>query len=140
MLSRDLSGAVYAESGVPDGYHAISHHQENPTRMERYATLNRYHMTIVARYLDKLRATPDGEGNLLDHSLVLYGSPMSNSNAHDHYPLPVLTFGYAHGRYTGNRHIMAAERTPMSNLFMSIAAKQDIALEKHGDSTGLLEV
>lgn len=140
MLSRDLSGAVYAESGVPDGYHAISHHQENPTRMERYAKLNRYHMTIVARYLEKLRATGDGEGNLLDHSLVLYGSPMSNSNAHDHYPLPVVTFGYAHGRYTGNRHIMAAERTPMSNLFMSIAAKQDIELEKHGDSTGLLEV
>ena len=140
MLSRDLSGAVYSDSGVPDGYHAISHHQENPTRMERYAKLNTYHMTIVARFLEKLRATQDGEGNLLDSSLVLYGSPMSNSNAHDHYPLPVVTFGHAHGRYAGNVHIMADERTPMSNLFMSIAAKQGIELEKHGDSTGLLEV
>jgi hypothetical protein len=140
MLSRDLSGAVYPESGVDDGYHAISHHQENPTRMERYAKLNTYHMSIVARFLEKMHATPDGEGNLLDHSLVLYGSPMSNSNAHDHYPLPVLLFGRAVDRYEGNRHIMAAERTPMSNLFMSIAAKQGIELESHGDSTGLLEV
>jgi hypothetical protein len=140
MLSRDLSGAVYAESGVPDGYHAISHHQDNPTRMERYAKLNTYHMSIVARLMEKLKATPDGEGNLLDHSLMLYGSPMSNSNAHDHYPLPVLLFGRAVDRYEGNRHIMAAERTPMSNLFMSIAAKQGIELESHGDSTGLLEV
>ena len=140
MLSRDLSGAVYPESGVPDGYHAISHHQENPTRMERYAKLNHYHMTIVARYLEKMRATQDGDGNLLDRSLVLYGSPMSNSNAHDHYPLPVTVFGHANGRYAGNMHIMAAERTPMSNLFMSMAVKHGIALESHGDSTGLLEI
>ena len=140
MLSRDLSGAVYPESGVDDGYHAISHHQDNPTRMERYAKLNTYHMSIVARFLEKLRATQDGEGNLLDHSFVLYGSPMSNSNAHDHYPLPVVFFGRAVDRYEGNRHIMAAERTPMSNLFMSIALKQGIELESHGDSTGLLDV
>ena len=140
MLSRDLSGAVYAESGVPDGYHAISHHQDNPTRMERYAKLNTYHMSIVARLMEKLKATPDGEGNLLDHSLMLYGSPMSNSNAHDHYPLPVAVFGRGAGRYQGNTHIVAKPRTPMANLFMSIAAKQDIELDSFGDSTGLLEI
>jgi hypothetical protein len=131
---------VYPASGVPDGYHAISHHQDNPTRMERYARLNTYHMTVVARFLDKLKAAPDGDGNLLDNMLVLYGSPMSNSNAHDHYPLPVAVFGRAGGRYEGNRHIMAAERTPMSNLFLSMAAKQDIEIESFGDSTGRLEI
>jgi hypothetical protein len=140
MLSRDLSGAVYPDSGVPDGYHALSHHQDNPARMERYAKLNRYHMTVVAKLLARMQATPDGDGNLLDHSLVLYGSPMSNSNAHDHYPLPVVVFGHANGRYAGNTHVMASERTPMSNLFLSMATKQDIELESFGDSTGLLDV
>lgn len=140
MLSRDLSGAVYPESGVPDGYHAISHHQENPTRMERYAKLNAYHMSVVARFVEKLKSAPDGEGNLLDHSLMLYGSPMANSNAHDHYPLPVVMFGHAAGRFAGNEHVMAATRTPMTNLFMSIAHRQGLELESFGDSTGLLEV
>ena len=140
MLSRDLSGRVYPESGVPDGYHAISHHQDNPTRMERYAKLNTYHMGIVAKLPEKLRNTVDGDGTLLDHSLMLYGSPMSDSNAHDHYPLPVTLIGGAAGRFTGNRHIVAAERTPMANLFMSIAAKEGIELDSLGDSTGLLEV
>ncbi len=140
MLSRDLSGAVYPQSGVPDGYHAISHHQENPTRMERYAKLNTYHMSVVAKFVDKLKSTPDGEGSLLDHMLLLYGSPMANSNAHDHYPLPVVMFGHAAGRYQGNNHILAAPHTPMANLFMSLAAKEDIKLDAFGDSTGSLEI
>lgn len=140
MLSRDLSGAVYPNSGVPDGYHAISHHQENPTRMERYAKLNTYHMSVVAKFVDKLKSTPDGEGSLLDHMLLLYGSPMANSNAHDHYPLPVVVFGHGAGRYPGNNHILAAPHTPMANLFLSIAAREDIELDRFGDSTGLLEI
>jgi hypothetical protein len=140
MLSRDLSGAVYAASGVPDGYHAISHHQENPTRMERYAKLNAYHMTIVSRFVAKLAAADDGDGKLLDHMLMLYGSPMSNSNAHDHYPLPVVVFGHAVDRYEGNRHVMARARTPMTNLFLGIAAKEGIQLDSFGDSDGMLEI
>jgi hypothetical protein len=140
MLSRDLSGAVYPASGVADGYHAISHHQENPTRMERYAKLNAYHMSIVARFVDKLKSVQDGDGSMLDHSLLLYGSPMANSNAHDHYPLPVIVFGHGSGRYRGNEHILAAPRTPMANLLRSIAAKENIELASFGDSTGLLEI
>ena len=140
MLSRDLSGAVYAESGVPDGYHAISHHQENPTRMERYAKLNTYHMSVVARFVEKLKNAQDGDGSLLDHSLMLYGSPIANSNAHDHYPLPVVVFGHGAGRYGGNEHILAAPRTPMANLFLSMAAKEGIELDSFGDSTGQLEI
>ena len=140
MLSRDLSGAVYPASGVPDGYHAISHHQENPTRMERYAKLNAYHMSVVSRFVAKLASADDGDGNLLDHMLMLYGSPMSNSNAHDHYPLPVVVFGHAVDRYEGNRHVMAKARTPMANLFMSIAAKEGIELDSFGDGNGMLEI
>src|SRR5690606_7633060 len=83
MFSRDLSAMVYSESGVPDAYHALSHHQEDPTRVERYAKLNAYHVSLVAYFLDKLRNTPEGDSNLLDNSLVMYGSPMGNSNSHD---------------------------------------------------------
>jgi hypothetical protein len=140
MLSRDLSGAVYPASGVPDGYHAISHHQDNPTRMERYAKLNTYHMGVVSKFVGKLAATDDGDGKLLDHMLMLYGSPMANSNAHDHYPLPVVAFGHGVGRYQGNTHIVSKPRTPMSNLFMAIAAKEDIEIERFGDSNGVLEI
>jgi hypothetical protein len=140
MLSRDLSGAVYPASGVPDGYHAISHHQENPTRMERYAKLNAYHMSVVSRFVAKLAAADDGDGKLLDHMLMLYGSPMSNSNAHDHYPLPVVVFGHAGDRYEGNRHFMAKPRTPMANLLLGIAAKEGIQLDSFGDSNDVLEI
>jgi hypothetical protein len=140
MLSRDLSGAVYPASGVPDGYHAISHHQDNPTRMERYAKLNTYHMSVLSRFVGKLAAADDGDGKLLDHMLLLYGSPMANSNAHDHYPLPVVLFGHGAGRYEGNRHIVAKPHTPMANLFLAMAAKEDIAIERFGDSDGVLEI
>jgi hypothetical protein len=140
MMARDLSGTVYTESGVPDAYHALSHHQDNEVRMARYARLNTYHTAVFATFLEKLRATEDGDGTLLDHSLVLFGSPMSNSNLHDHYPLPVLTAGGGAGRYRGGLHVMAEERTPMTNLFMTIAAREGIELESFGDSTGHLEI
>jgi hypothetical protein len=86
--------------------------------MNRYARLNAYHVSVVAYLIDKLRSTPDGEGNLLDHSVVLYGSPMSNSNEHNHGPLPVVLAGGGAGRYSGNKHIRNAEHTPMNNIFL----------------------
>ena len=131
---------MYPASGVPDGYHAISHHQDNPTRMERYAKLNTYHMSVVSRLVGKLAATDDGDGKLLDHMLMLYGSPMANSNAHDHYPLPVVAFGHGAGRYPGNVHLMSKPRTPMANLFVAIAAKENIEVKRFGDSNGVLEI
>ncbi len=140
MFSRDLSAKVYPESGVPDAYHALSHHQDDPIRMERYAKLNAYHVSIVGYFLDKLRSTQEGDSNLLDNSLVLFGSPMGNSNAHDHVALPVLIAGTAAGRYAGNRHIETAKHTPLSNLFLTIAAKEGIELDRFGDSNGMLEV
>jgi hypothetical protein len=140
MFSRDLSAKVYPESGVPDAYHALSHHQQDPVRMERYAKLNAYHLSIVAYFLDKLASTPEGDSNLLASSLVMFGSPMGNSNLHDHNDLPVLIAGTAAGRYTTNRHIENPKGTPIANLFMTLAAKEDIELESFGDSTGTMEV
>ncbi len=140
MFSRDLSAKVYPESGVPDAYHALSHHQQDPTRMERYAKLNAYHVSIVAYFLDKLRATADGDTDLLTTRSSSYGSPMSNSNAHDHIALPVFIAGTAAGRYEPGRHVVTEPHTPLANLFMTIAAKEGIELDRFGDATGRLEV
>jgi hypothetical protein len=140
MFSRDLSAKTYPESGVPDAYHALSHHQEDPTRMERYAKMNAYHVSIVAYFLDKLRNTAEGDSNLLDNSLVMYGSPMGNSNKHDHLELPVFVAGTGAGRYETNRHIVNPAHTPLANFFMALAEKEGIHLEKFGDSTGIMEV
>jgi hypothetical protein len=140
MLSRDLSAKVYPESGVPDAYHALSHHQDEPIRMERYSKINAYHVSIIGYFLDKLRATEEGGSNLLDNSLVMYGSPMGNSNAHDHIGLPVFIAGTAAGKYASNRHIENPAHTPLANLFMTMAEKEGIHLPSFGDSTGLMEV
>jgi len=140
MLSRDLSAKVYPESGVPDAYHALSHHQQDPVRMERYAKLNAYHVGLVGYFLDKLATTPDGDSNLLASSLVMFGSPMGNSNLHDHNDLPVLVAGTAAGRYGTNRHIENPKGTPLANFFMTLAAKEGIELPSFGDSTGTMEV
>ena len=140
MFSRDLSAKVYPESGVPDAYHALSHHQDDPTRMARYAKINAYHAGVVAYFLDKLRSTAEGDANLLDNSLVMYGSPMGNSNAHDHIALPVFIAGGGAGRYEGNRHIATAAHTPLANFFVTLAEKEGVHLPSFGDSTGLMEV
>jgi hypothetical protein len=140
MFSRDLSAKVYAESGVPDAYHALSHHQADPIRMERYAKLNAYHVSIVGYFLDKLRSTPEGDSNLLDNSLVMFGSPMGDSDQHDHNDLPVLIAGTAAGRYDTNRHVENPKGTPLANFFLTLAEKEGIELPSFGDSTGRMEV
>lgn len=140
MFSRDLSAKTYPESGVPDAYHALSHHQDDAVRIERYAKLNAYHVSLVGYFLDKLRNTPDGDSNLLENALVMYGSPMSNSNAHDHNNLPILIAGTAAGRYETNRHIENPKGTSLANLFLTMAEKEGIHLEKFGDSSGKMEV
>lgn len=140
MLSRDLSASVYPESGVPDAYHALSHHQGDPVRMERYSKINRYHVAVLAYFLDRLRATDDVDGSLLDNSVVLFGSPMGNSNLHDHLSLPVLLAGSGTGKYEGDRHIRNARGTPMANLLLAMAHKEGVDLDRFGDSTGALTV
>jgi hypothetical protein len=107
--------------------------------MEQWSKINRYHVKVFSKLLEKFRSTPDGDGNLLDHSMILYASAMSNGNAHDHYPLPVALFGGASGRLKGGRHI-AADNQPMSNLLLSMADKVGIQMDFFGDSTGRIEI
>jgi Protein of unknown function (DUF1552) len=140
MYARDTSGAVYPQSGVRDGFHVASHHSNNRANMDKFALINRYHVQMFAYFLDKLKATPDGDGTLLDHSMVLYGSSMSNGNQHDHDPLPVVLAGGASGQLAGNRHMTYAPHTHMSNLLLTMLDKLGIQAQSHGDSTGKLEI
>jgi hypothetical protein len=140
MYARDTSGAVYPQSGVRDGFHVASHHSNVRASMDKYALINKYHVQLLAYFLEKLRATPEGDGSLLDHSLILYGSSMSNGNQHDHDPLPVLLAGGAAGQMKGGRHITYAPHTPMSNLLLAVLDKMGVQAERQGDSTGKLEI
>ncbi|MBZ5636788.1 MAG: DUF1552 domain-containing protein [Acidobacteriia bacterium] len=140
MYARDTSGAVYPQSGIRDGFHVASHHSNNRANMDKFALINKYHVEMLAYFLDKLKSTPDGDGNLLDHSMVLYGSSMSNGNQHDHDPLPVVLAGGASGQLNGGRHMTYAPHTPMSNLLLTMLDKLSIQADKHGDSTGKLEI
>jgi hypothetical protein len=140
MYARDTSGSVYPQSGVREGFHVASHHSNNRANMDRFAIINKYHVDMLAYFLDKLKSTPDGDGNLLDHSMVLYGSSMSNGNQHDHDPLPIVLAGGASGQLTGGRHMQYAPHTPMSNLLLSMLDKLGIQADQHGDSTGKLEI
>jgi hypothetical protein len=139
MIAKEVSNAVYPASGINDPFHNLSHHSEVTASIERYARLNAYHATTTLAYLlGKLRDTPDGDGNLLDHSLVLYGSGMSNSNQHDHEPLPAVVAGAASGALAGGRHIRAGAGAPFANLLVALLHKLGVPAESFGDSTGVV--
>ncbi len=138
MMAREVSYRTFPMLGISEGFHPASHHQNNPERLENLTKINTYHVSLVAYFLGKLKATPDGDGNLLDHSLILYGSGMSNSNVHNHAPLPVMVAGGAAGRMKGGRHLKYPEGTPMANLLLTILDKAGVPQERVGDSTGLL--
>jgi hypothetical protein len=141
LLARELSNRVFPRSGINEGFHNCSHHSEVPANIDRLAELNAYHTrTTIARLLDRLAATPDGDGSLLDHSLLLYGSGMSNPNQHDHDPLPMLLAGGGSGRVAGGRHIRVPEGTPAANLLLGMLNKLDVPLESFADSTGVVEL
>jgi hypothetical protein len=138
MMAREVSYRTFPQLGIAEAFHPASHHQNNPERLAQLAKINTFHVSLVSHFLDRLKATPDGDGTLLDHSLVLYGSAMSNSNVHNHGPLPVLVAGGANGRMKGGRHLAYPENTPMSNLLVSILDKASVPQEHVGDSTGTL--
>jgi Protein of unknown function (DUF1552) len=140
MYARDTSTVVYPDSGVRSGFHSTSHHSDVPENMERFAQINRYHASMLAYLLEKMKATPDGDGSLLDHSMVLYGSAMSDGNKHNHDPLPVLLAGGASGQLKGGRHLRYAEHTTMSNLLLAMLDKVGVPMDRFGDSTGKLEI
>jgi hypothetical protein len=138
MVSREVSNRTYTQVGVTDGHHAISHHQNRAEKMEKNVRIQTFNINQFKGFLDKLKATPDGDGSLLDHAVILYGSNMSNSNAHDHFPLPNLLVGGAAGRMTGGRHLRYADHTPMTNLLVTMLDKAGVKQESLGDSTGAL--
>jgi hypothetical protein len=140
MFAKDLSPASYPASGNRGGFHGSSHHANVKERMDSFALINKYHVQMLAYFIGKLAATPDGDGTLLDHSMILYGSSMSNGNQHDHGPLPLVLVGGASGQLQGNRHLVAPAQTPMSNLLLSMLDKVGVHKESFGDSTGKLEL
>ena len=136
MVAREISNRTYPQVNVPDGHHAISHHQNRADKMEKNVRIQTYHIGLFAQFLEKMKSTKDGDGSLLDHSVLLYGSNMSNSNAHNHFPLPNLVLGGASGRLKGNRHLRYPDHTPMTNLLLSALDKAGVNVETLGDSTG----
>ena len=140
MMAREVSQRTYPEIGVTEPHHSISHHGNRPAAIEGHAKLNAYHLSMVAKFLEKLRATADGDGSLLDHSLVLYGSGMSDGNGHTGSPLPHVLIGGASGRMKGNRHIVMPENTPMPNLLLAIAQKSGVEQERFGVSSGVVDI
>ena len=141
LFARDLTGRTYPESESPtSGFHGVSHHGENPKIIAELAKINQYHVKMLAHLVDRLAKTQDGDGTLLDHSLVLYGSNMGNSNQHVHYDVPHVLIGGINGRMKGGRHIAYPTKTiPTGNLLLTILDKYDIHQDSVGDSTGRLE-
>ena len=139
-MGRDASNRVYPDSGIGKPFHSLSHHGENPETIAEYAKLNEYHVRQVAPFLDKLKNTPDGDGNLLDHTLVLYGSPMGDSNIHEHKRCPLFLAGRANGLLKGNQHVRCPAGTPMANVWVTLLRKLGVDVNSVGDSTGEVSI
>jgi hypothetical protein len=138
MMARESSNLTYPEIGVTNGHHEVSHHGNKPDVVAAHARVNLFHVQQFARFVAKLAATPDGDGTLLDHVLIVYGSGMSDGNVHSPDPLPTLVVGGAAGR--GHRHVTAAPKTPLGNLWLAAAERFGGSLETFGESTGRLDL
>jgi uncharacterized protein DUF1552 len=138
MMAREASMKTYPDIGLTEPHHTISHHREKPDVRIAHAALNTYHMSLFAKFVQKLQATPEGDGSLLDHSVIFYGSGMSNANVHGPYPLPLVAVGGGAGK--GHRHVVAAEHTPLGNLWVSVADKFGASDHTFGESAGRLDV
>jgi hypothetical protein len=138
MISKEQSARPYPQIGVPEAHHPLSHHGDMPNLIEHMSKINRYHAELFSKYLTRLRATPDGDGNLLDHMTILYGSGISNSNRHSGVNLPILVMGGGAGTLKGGRHIAYDDEPPMSNLLVTLMDKLGVPVEKIGGSTGKL--
>ena len=144
MNGRDVTYHNYPELGFSDGHHPLSHHGNNPDKMSKFATVNTYEMTMFAKFLEKLRATPDGDGSLLDHTIVLYGSGMSHGTQHSHIGLPVIVAGGGAGQIKGGRHlkhpVSIAGGIPNGNVLLTIARKFGAEVERFGQSNGTIDL
>jgi len=138
MLGKEQSARPYPQIGVPEAHHPLSHHANDPERIERMSWINRYHMELFSKYLGRLRATPDGDGSLLDNMMILYGSGLSNSDRHSGNNLPLLVLGGGGGRLKGDRHLTYSDQPSNANLLVTLMDKLDVPVERVGGSTGRL--
>ena len=136
MMAAEVSNMTYNHVGVSDAFHALSHHQNNAAKLERLLRVQTYHSRVFAQFVQKLADMPDGEGSMLDHSILVYGSNMADSNAHDHFPLPSAILGVGCGAIKGNQHLRYPDRTPVSNLMLTVLNRAGVPVESLGDSTG----
>ena len=140
MMSKEQSARPYPQIGVAEAHHPLSHHNDEPELVERMSKINRYHVELLSNYLGKLRATPDGDGSLLDHMTILYGSGISNSNVHSGVDIPLLLLGGHAGRIKGGRHLHYDDEPSNANLLVTLMDKMGYPVEKLGGSTGKLDI
>jgi hypothetical protein len=140
LMARENVNRSYAEIGLPEAHHSMSHHANNPEKMAVFSKLNAYHVETLAYFLKKLQAVPDGDGTLLDHSIVLYGSGMSDGNTHNNYSVPVVVVAGRDHQMNGKRHLKYPKGTPLANLSLRLMDKFGVNLERFGDSTGELDL
>jgi len=140
MMARENVNRSYGEIGLPEAHHSMSHHGNNPEKMAEFSKLNTYHVETLAYFLKKLQAIPDGDGSLLDHSIVLYGSGMSDGNTHNNFNVPVVVVGGRDQQVKGNRHLKYPKGTPLANLSLSLMDKFGVNVERFGDSSGRLDL
>ena len=140
LIGREQSAQSYPQIGVPEAHHSISHHQLDPEKLGQYAKINTYHIDLFSSFLQKLKATPDGDGSLLDHSMILYGGGISDGDQHSHIDLPLVLAGGGAGQLKGGRHLRYPTDTPMTNLLLSMVDKVGVRADEFGDSTGHLNL
>jgi len=139
QFTRELTNRTYPQIGVPEPHHPTSHHGNDPVKVEKIAQIGQYHVEFFARFLEKLEATPDGDGSLLDNTIYLYGSGMGNPSLHDHLNLPILVAGGASTGLKGGRHIRYAQGTPLANLHLTLLDRVGVRLDGFGDSNGKID-
>jgi hypothetical protein len=138
MMGREVSMRTFNNIGVSDAFHPLSHHGNNPANIDRLSKVFAYHTEVFSRFIKKLAAMPDGDGSMLDHSIILYGSNMSNSNLHNHDPLPSAVLGHGYGKIKGGQHVQFPQDTPLANLMLTLLDRGGIPIDHIGDSNGLM--
>jgi Protein of unknown function (DUF1552) len=134
MVAAEVSGRTYNNVGVPDAFHAVSHHANDPVKKDKLVKIQNYHTKVLAKFLDKMKNTPDGDGSLLDHSIILYGSNMSNSDRHNQFPLPTAFIGGGCGKVKGGQHLRYPDHTPLANALLTMLDRAGVPVDKVGDS------
>jgi hypothetical protein len=140
MLARELSNRTYANLDLSEPHHAISHHGNDPAKVAAHTKINTYHVSLFVKFLEKLQSTPDGDGSLLDHSLIFYGGGMGEGNGHSPYPMSVIAVGGGAGQLKGGRHVIANDRTPIANYWLTVANKFGCPVESLGESNGRVDL